>query len=486
MKPTAIAARGLAKAPHFFVRPARFWTWQLYVGLFGIAFLGTSCSVLRRGTAETNSIVHTITGTAAEAANTNAVATLQMRVMREADQYVGAVAQASDDFRNQVGTTEARTLAQQWKLNEATIAYVNATDENPMLGAVGMVVLASLSRMVVEDYWVGEKFGEPAQALLETHRRLETNTWSLFKGVLTPAQEQYLRKVIQESRAQHPHMRYLAALSLPELAVALSKIPSPDQAQKPGSIFGLLFLNPLAGLDPTTQAIQQTRLLAQRLTYYVQRAPMLWGWRVELTTYQLAAQPGPQQLLSDVGDVGQAAKAFAKTAAELPQLVNDQREATLNQFFAGIASERTNIIADLTAQEAKLGKLLPEVRSTLDAGDTMARSLNATIQSLDAFMHYVSPPDTNSPPTPSDTNSPPFNILDYGTAAGQIGAAADKLNTLVVSLNQSLPEVTKLSLQAVVDGKAVVNHAFRLGLVLVVVLGIVAVLVVLAGRRLSR
>ncbi|MEI2722939.1 MAG: hypothetical protein V9H26_05190 [Verrucomicrobiota bacterium] len=100
-------------------------------------------------------------------------------------------------------------------------------------------------------------------------------------------------------------------------------------------------------------------------------------------------------------------------------------------------------------------------------------------------MQYVDPLDTNSLPQPADTNSPPFNILDYGTAASQIGAAADKLNALVVSLNQSLPQVTKLSEQAALDGKAVVNHAFRLGLVLVAFLGVVAVLVVLTCRRLG-
>jgi hypothetical protein len=190
--------------------------------------------------------------------------------------------------------------------------------------------------------------------------------------------------------------------------------------------------------------------------------------------------------LSDVNDVGQSTKVFANTAADLPKLVNAQREAAINQIFAGLATERTNILATLNTQEAQLRTLLPEVQKTLTTGGDMAKSLDAAIQSLDAFVHYVSPPDTNAPPQPPDTNRPPFNILDYGTAAGQIGAAADKLNTLVVSLNQSLPQVTKLSQQAAVDGKAVVNHAFRLGLVLVVVLGIVAVLVVLICRRLGR
>ncbi len=486
MLPTSIAARGLRGAPCATDRARRWLPWRIVAGLIGVAFIAAGCSVVNQGTTATKSVIDSLAGKAGAADKSNAVAALQGELMREADQFVGTVAQATDELRKQVGTAEARDMGQQWKLNEATIAYVNATDENPLLGAVGMVVLTTLSSMVVEDYWVGEKFGDAARPLLEAHRQLETNAWRVVDKVLTPEQKTELQEILRKAREQYPHERYVSAIRLPELVAKLGKAPSPGEMQKPGSLFGLLYLNPLAGLDPTTQAIQQTRMLAQRMMYYAQRAPMLLSWQVQLTTYQLAAQPEARQLLSDVDDVGQSTKVFAKTAAELPQLVNDQREAAINQLFAGIAAERTNILATLNAQEAQLRTLLPEVQKTLTAGGNMANSLNAAIQSLDSFVHYVSPPDTNSPPQPPDTNSPPFNILDYGTAAGQIGAAADKLNTLVVSLNQSLPQVTKLSEQAALDGRAVVNHAFRLGLVLVVVFGVVAVLVVLTCRRLGR
>ena len=71
-------------------------------------------------------------------------------------------------------------------------------------------------------------------------------------------------------------------------------------------------------------------------------------------------------------------------------------------------------------------------------------------------------------------------------AASQIGVAAEKLNTLLASAQQSLPQITQISQQATVVAKAVVNHAFRLWLVLIGVLGMVSVLGVLACRRLGR
>ena len=170
MIPTSTAARGLLEASCGSDRARRWLPWRIVAGLIGVAFIATDCSVINKGTTATKSVIDSLAGKADAAAKTNAVAALQGALMREADQFVGTVAQATDELRQQVGTTEARDLGQQWKLNEATVAYVNATDENPLLGAVGMVVLTTLSSMVVEDYWVGEKFGDAARPMLAAHR----------------------------------------------------------------------------------------------------------------------------------------------------------------------------------------------------------------------------------------------------------------------------------------------------------------------------
>lgn len=346
-----------------------------------------------------------------------------------------------------------------------------------------LLVLATLSRFVVQDYWVAEKFGESAQPLLETHRQLESNAWKVVRVVLTPSQQDEVRKLLAEYRQRYPRLRYVAAARMPELVGKIGRIPAAEQDTKTGSLFSLLYLNPLAGLDPTTQAIQQTRLLAQRAIYYAQRAPTLLGWQAELTLYQLAAQPEAREVLSDLDDIGQSTKVFARTAEGLTNLVNAQREAAINQIFDRLAVERTNLVADLAGEETKLRGLLTETRQTLATGGDMAKSVNAAIQSLDAFIHYVSPPTTNAPPTPPDTNSRPFNILDYGTAASQIGAMATNLTTTILAVNQSEAQVLRLSRQATVDAKQVVNYAFRLALVLVVTAGVVFVVVVRFVRR---
>jgi hypothetical protein len=149
--------------------------------------------------------------------------------------------------------------------------------------------------------------------------------------------------------------------------------------------------------------------------------------------------------LNDANRVATAVETFAKTAQQLPQLVADSH-------------------------------------ATIDSVSVAATNLNTAIQSLTAFVQYVSPTNT---PAASATNSPPFNVLDYGTAAAQIGAAADHLNTLLTTLNQSTPQVEKLGAQSAVRAKEIVDHAFRDGLVLVLVLLVGAVLAALIYRVLA-
>jgi hypothetical protein len=213
--------------------------------------------------------------------------------------------------------------------------------------------------------------------------------------------------------------------------------------------------------------------------------PTLWGWQAELTLYQLAAQPEAQGVLSNLTDVAQSTKVFAQTAEGLPQLVNDQRQAAINQIFDRLAVERTNILADLGGEETKLRGLLSEARQTLQSGGQMADSVNAAIKSLDAFVQYVSPPETNPAPATVDTNSHPFNVLDYGTAASHIGAMAINLTTLIQTVNQSESQAARLSRQATADAKEVIRHAFRLGLVLIVVLLAGSVLAGLVYRQMA-
>ena len=136
----------------------------------------------------------------------------------------------------------------------------------------------------------------------------------------------------------------------------------------------------------------------------------------------------------------------------------------------------------MAAEDQKARALLAEMRETLNAGDQMAGSVNTAIHSLDAFVRSVSPA-TNE--TTHATNSKPFNVLDYGTAAGQVGSAAKDLDALLNSVNQSTPQLARLRQGAADDANRVVEHAFWLALALILILLAGLLLVGLAYRMLA-
>ena len=124
--------------------------------LFCLVLALTGCSLLRlhSSAAEGRGRVPSIGNKRAGTAVTLGV--LQLQVMRFADGYVAAISQAADDFGAKVGTSKARLVALKWKLGQATSAYTDATGPNPVVNALDMLVLVSVSRMVVEGYGVAD------------------------------------------------------------------------------------------------------------------------------------------------------------------------------------------------------------------------------------------------------------------------------------------------------------------------------------------
>jgi hypothetical protein len=372
---------------------------------------------------------------------------LQAQVMRFADVYVATVAQACDDITANSDKPDLRLAALQWKVGQATSAFTDATGSNPALNALDMLVLVTMARMVVEEYGV-EKYGDDIRPLLNAQRNLETNAWTLASGMLRPSQQAELRDMISAWREKNPHQRYIGPIRFREFVTAMGKNPTPATTA-PTSIFSLLFLDPLAGLDPTAAAIQETRDLGERAMYYSQRTPQLLSWQTQELAVQLASQPESRQVLSNVQQVAVAATSFAKVSEQFPQLVNDQRQAAIQQVLDGLSNQ------------------MADAHQTLVSGDQAVTNLNNAIQSLTEFVRYVYP--TNASAAATDTNSRPFNVLDYGTAAAQVGAAANNLNTLLTTINESVPQLAQLQRQSADEANRVVDHAFWRALVLIIV-----------------
>jgi hypothetical protein len=410
------------------------------------------------------------------------ISLLQTEVLRFADNYVNSVAFASDALAAGVGSPRVQVMALKWKLGQANAAYADATGENPVWNALDLAVLSMVSRMVVTHPDVRQEFGPPADALVAVHVQLEKSAWALVATFLTPDQSEELRSLVEEWRRANPNERSITGARFREFALNLGKFSSTDSRQKPTSIFSMLYLDPFAGLDPTTVAIDQSRELAERVTAYAERLPTLVRWQAELLALQVGEQPTAKDLTADFGRTARAIESISKTAEGLPELVDTQRQEAIDQVFAGVTAQREALLAELDSRDAKIRSLLAELRETMNAGGQMGESLTGTIKSLDAFVHYVSPPpNPNAPPS----TGKPFDPLDYGKAASQVGGMARDLNTLLASAGSSAPALAKISSGAGDDLKRVVDHAFWMGVLLILVLLVGWVLARLAYRSLE-
>ena len=408
---------------------------------------------------------------------------LQFENLRFADNYTNSVAHASDRVAREIGTRDAQVESLKWKLEQATAAYVDATGQNPLWNALDLVGLATVSRMVIEDAKSREIFGGSLEPLLETHRSLEATAWSLADQFLEPSEHQELADLFAEWRKQNPNERNVSGVHFREFAVALGKASSPGTV-KATSIFSLLYLDPFAGLDPTTVAIEQSRELAARTVAYAERMPTLLRWQAELLALQIARQPDPQELMADIDRVSHSLESVSKTVEGVPALLDTQRREAIDQIFAGVTEQRQALLADLDAREGRLRGLMGETRQTLDAGAKMSDSLKGAVAALDAFVHYVSPPpDPHAPPKPPGK---PFDPLDYGKAASEVGGMARDISALLASVDRTAPQLGVLGSRTAEDLKSAVDRAFWRGVVLVALLLVGSVFAALAYRALAR
>ena len=401
---------------------------------------------------------------------------LQLAVMRFADEYTIRVNAQVAAFQQGTEDPAWRLESQAWLVSQATSAFTIAAGPNPELNAIDMLVFSTLSRMVIEDRWVGELYGQRAEGLLAEHRALEQRIWEYSRVLLTEAQIGELRSSIEAWHRNNPVGRAVPFIHLEDFAFATS-------ATRPGgtsssSIFSFLGIDPLSNLDPAVRELAQSRQLAERAVYYGQRAPMLVSMEAQRLAFEMAVAPESVRLLDSVGRIGGAAQATGELAARLPALVSEERAAMIEQL-AGLLDERQG---ELQALAVELQAVATELRSALEAGGATSDSVRETIVALDALMARFE----NRPARPDGAPARPFDVTEYTEALRQASDTAQQLHALIGLADSQAPAITRLSDRAADRMSAVVDHVFWRLVQLALVLAAVSVLGALAYRAAAR
>jgi hypothetical protein len=392
---------------------------------------------------------------------------LQLSVMRFADEYVGRTGTALSQFQSSSTSAEERLAAQNWKVQQATAAYTDASGPNPVNNALDLVVLASLSSIVANESWVEETYGARAKPVQETYHALESDAWQLLTGVLNDAQITQLRELIDRWRAQHPNVRDVAYVNFRDFASSVGA-PLAGGGGQPGGLFSMLGIDPFSGLDPAVRELAQSRALAERAIYYMQRIPALLDMQVERLTFQLAVMPETKALLSDAERASLVGSASEQLVRTLPDVIRQEREALVSQLG------RT-----LNDESATIGSLAGELRPTLQAGTETANALRDALQAFERVRAQFAP----KPGTAPAEKGPPFDIRQYTEMLREATNTTRELNALAQRADSLSPLLRTATQQAAGRVDQILNHLFFLLLVLILAAITGTLLAVIAYRR---
>jgi hypothetical protein len=441
----------------------------LVVAALSFMALFQGCKLLRAP----GKAVHAITpGPKAPKMDPAEVATL---VQRLADENILRTGQALDAYARIRGTPEAASEALRWKAVLFAYSMRIAGGYNPYGSLVDMVALVSFNRNALEDYWVHTPQGAAFQPWLDSSREFETNVWQAAKAAFRPEQLDALRKAIEDYRRTHASVKYPLFIQPLEFTAELKGTTSRSEEQS--SILGFVGLDPTIGLDPAIQEVTRTRLFAERSMFTVQRMPTMMRLQAEILMDNFLRQAEMQQTLTNTTRLAESADRISRAVESVSQ--------TAALMPDRLSQERAAILKDLEQQEGKLRDLTSEVGRSLAEAEKMSSALTITITNVDALMKRFGVGESKTNQAPA-TNAEPFKILDYAETAARIGDMARDLNTLIASVDQAAPQVAQLSAQTTIEARKLVNHSFRLGLVLIGALLIGAVAAGLLYRILAR
>ena len=448
-----------------FVRLAR---WSLGCGLWLFLLVAVAgCQLVQHAANVPGQAVRAVTPGKSAAPAVDPVE-LQQTLLRFTDEYTTRMYAGINKLQHGTNAPDQAEVLQ-WKIAVGSESCAIASGPNPVAGMLDMTIFVTVTRLALEQHWVPDVFGESARPLLDNCRISESNVWLLASSVLTPAQQTELRQAIEVWHRQNPLPESVLAARAVSFASLVSKTSA--TSAKPGGVFNLLLLDPLAGLDPALQEITQTRLFAERALFVAQKMPILLRWQTELLALNTTQLPALQQVVSNSTQIASTLDRYATIAEKLPAQVSSEREA---------------ILATLHSQEKDMTNLLA-------SGTQMSDSLNTTLTTFDALMKRFGVGEPK-PPGPPDTNAQPFRIQDYAQTAVQLEATARQLNNLLLTLDQTLgsTNITALAAQmspvlrqAQSTSQQVVNDAFWKTLLLIAAVLLAALLYRFLAPRLA-
>ncbi len=372
---------------------------------------------------------------------------IQAQLIRFADHYLEAVTRNMRKIQRDGEPIGRRELVRR-RIQYTNEVLAIATGSNAFANLLDMIVLVTLTRMRVENYARPQTARLDLGSIVKVFQDAEREVWRISATALTPEQQTELRTTLHQWLKRNPHARTTPDLADLDFVADIKQFSRARASAAPASVFNLLMIDPLAGLDPAAKELAETRLMAERALFLSRHLPELIRWETEYLAMNTLEVPQVTKLLADTTKLSESADRFSQVSQRLPELISSERE----QLIASLKSERQGLTA-----------LASESKQALVAGKQMADSANATLKSFQAVMAQLAA-------KPADPNAEPFRIGDYTAAAAQISHTSERLAELLDLFNRTIGQDNVDSLSERMDGlsrqvearsRDVVDYAFR-------------------------
>jgi hypothetical protein len=174
----------------------------------------------------------------------------------------------------------------------------------------------------------------------------DDDIWQLGAHYLSREQMDELRLVIDRWRRDNADQQKVVIVRLPDL-------PNPGRsrargAKGPTSVFSLLFVDPVAGLEPAAREVERSREAAERMFFYLQREPTLLAWEAEFASQRVLGTPEMKRFADAASTIAtstsglvDSAKSVSDSVERLPALVTEERQRTIEQLATEFEQQRS-------------------------------------------------------------------------------------------------------------------------------------------------
>lgn len=387
------------------------------------------------------------------------------------DRVVSSVMRETEAPLEEADDLSRKEVILRLRLDLATALWNAASGPNPFANAIDTYVTIDVARRMLNGQSISNALGDDRDDVARVLDAAASDTRGLVRDFLSPSEFSALEAAVATSDTAKLDSSALDTIDLEKL---LSGAQKRAPGKNPGipSLLGILGVDPLAGLDPATREIAETRQFGERLLFNVQRLPYLMRMNAELLANDVAQELEVDKAVDAVDRASVAMAQIGRTVEGLPDR---------------ISQERQRLVTDLGSESDRLGGLAREWRGALEAAKGTAGAADQALKTFDGVVQRMEGP----PGSPASTGEP-LDVKEIGRTAAGVGSAANDLSNLLARLQQTLetPALDRMpALASSVVGEAEATArrllwtAFGLGCLLVAIACVAAILTSRLLRR---